>query len=86
VALAPFFCMSLFSATRRGLIVAWAVVGGVAALVAGVRMLPQPWRGIVDAGVVAGLAWGTLALVLYFARALAGRLPDITDDLPASAA
>jgi hypothetical protein len=29
------------------------------------RLLPQPWRGIIDAGVVVGLAIGIVS-ILYF--------------------
>jgi hypothetical protein len=35
-----------------------------------VRLLPQPWRGIVDAGVVVGLTWGTISLVVFCIQAL----------------
>jgi hypothetical protein len=35
-----------------------------------VRLLPQPRRGIVDAGVAVGLTWGTISLVLFSIRAL----------------
>jgi hypothetical protein len=82
VALAPAYCMSLFHATRRGRIVAWSVLGGVVVLVTLVRRLPQPWRGIVDAGVVVGLAWGTLAILVLFVRALGGKLPAVDCQLP----
>jgi hypothetical protein len=82
VVLAPPFAMSLFHATRRGRIVAWSVVIGVAVLVVLVRRLDQPWRGIVDGGVVVGLGWGTVAMFVFYARALLGRPPAIDPDLP----
>ena len=81
--LAPFYCMSLFGASRRGMLVARALVLGITALVIAVRMLPQPWRGIVDAGVVVGLALGTLSILYYAGRAVAGREPAVPPDLPA---
>ena len=83
VLLAPAFCMSLFHASRRGRIVAWSVLLGVIVLVTLVRQLPQPWRGIVDAGVVVGLAWGAAAIMVIFARAALGRLPAADLQLPA---
>ncbi|MCX4242483.1 hypothetical protein [Paraliomyxa miuraensis] len=82
VLLAPLFCMSLFHASRRGLLVARLLVVGIVLLVLAVRQLSQPWRGIVDAGVVAGLGLGALSLVVHLGRALLGRLPDVPPDLP----
>lgn len=82
VLLAPVFCMSLIYASRRGLIVARAVLAGIVAIVIGVRMLEQPWRGIVDAGVVVGLGVGLLSMLYFYARALAGRPPAVDPDLP----
>lgn len=59
--LAPFILMCFLQAPRRRLIVAYLLAVGVAVLVALYRTLPQPWRGILDAGVVVGLAWGIIA-------------------------
>jgi hypothetical protein len=81
VAFAPIFCMSLVGASRRGQIVARVVVVAIVALVIGVRMLEQPWRGIIDAGVVAGLGLGTLSLLGFVVAALLGRPPSIDPDL-----
>jgi hypothetical protein len=77
VALAPLFCMALFAATRRRMIVSWTIVVLVTLLVVGMRFVPQPWRGIVDGGVVIGLAWGTLAIVGFAIAGFAGRPPDV---------
>lgn len=71
VLLAPFFCMAYFAAPRRRRIAAYALTAGVIALVVLVQRLQQPWRGLVDTGVVVGLGWGFLATVLFGARALA---------------
>lgn len=70
VLLAPLFCMSLFHASRRGLTVAWILLIGIVLLVLLVKALPQPWRGIVDGGVVVGLAWGLGSLCLSAVRTL----------------
>jgi len=85
VALAPIFCMGLFFASRRRLIASWSIVIGVSALVALIRGLEQPWRGIVDAGVVIGLAYGTASLVVSFVAALAGRPIVVSPQVPAHA-
>lgn len=73
--LAPAYCLSLFHANRRGRTVAWCMIGGIALLVVLVSRAPQPYRGIVDGGVVVALAWGCLVLIALYLRALAGHPP-----------
>lgn len=63
--LAPAYCMGLFHATRRRLILSWGLLGGISVLVVLVRQLDQPWRGIVDAGVVFGLAAGLASMAFW---------------------
>lgn len=83
VLLAPLFCMGFFGATRRVTISAWVVLVVVMALVALVKALDQPWRGIVDAGVVVGLGWGLLTLVGFFVKGMAdGTLPADPQVMP----
>ncbi len=80
---APLYCMGLFHATRRRMIVAWSVTAGIVGIVIVVRQLAQPWRGIIDAGVVLGLAIGVVSILYYSARALAGQSMPVPPDLPA---
>jgi hypothetical protein len=82
VALAPLFCMSFFHATRRGLIAAWTVTLLVLVAVMIVRQLPQPWRGIVDGGVVVGLSWGTLAIFANVIQVFRGVEPRVSNEVP----
>lgn len=82
--LAPAYCMSLLHASRRGLIVAWCVVVGIFGLVAVVSTFTQPWRGIVDAGVVVGLGIGLASILWHAARAMTGTVPPVGPDLPAA--
>jgi hypothetical protein len=82
VALAPFFCMGLVHARPRRLLTSWLIVLLITAAIAFVRSLPYPWRGIVDGGVVAGLAYGLVSLTVAFVRALSGDVPDVELDLP----
>lgn len=82
VLLAPAFCMGLFHATRKRLIVSWSVSLGVVALIVVVKRLPQPWRGIIDAGVVIALAWGVVMLALFTLRGLAGHRMPVSPDVP----
>ncbi|HEX9020785.1 MAG TPA: hypothetical protein VF903_05950 [Nitrospirota bacterium] len=62
---APLFCMAYFHAPRRRQITSISVTLGIIILVVLVRLLPQPWRGIVDGSVVVGLAWGLVSLIVF---------------------
>jgi hypothetical protein len=81
VVFAPFFCMALFHARRKNLIMSWTLLSFILLAIVLIRQLPQPWRGIVDVGVVAGLAVGLLSLLYIFVRAVGGWIPT-TDSLP----
>lgn len=65
------FSMGLYFAHKRQLVVSWTLLVGIVVLVVAVRALPQPYRGIVDGGVVTGLAWGLLSLLHALYRFLA---------------
>lgn len=79
---APAFCMSLFGASRRGMLVSRGILVGVTLLVVTMRWIGQPWRGIVDAGVVVGLGIGLLSILAYSVRAVLGADPAIDPDVP----
>ncbi len=66
--LAPAYAMGLFHAPKKRIIASWITVLAITALVLLVRLMPQPWRGILDAGVVTGLAAGLLSLLYQAAR------------------
>ena len=82
--LAPLFCMAFFHARPSNLRLAWGRLTIILELIVLVHMLPQPWRGIVDVGVVIGLGWGALATLALFVAALRGHQEPETDSLPAS--
>ncbi len=82
VLLAPLFLMALVDASKRRLIANWCLVLGITFVVLLVRRTPQPWRGIIDGGVVVGLTWGTLASLWFLAAAALGRAPDVDPELP----
>ena len=75
VLLAAPYCIGLFQASRKTRITSWTLVLVIAAVVFGVRRLPQPWRGIIDAGVVVGLGIGVVSLLGRFFIALSRRWP-----------
>ena len=70
--LAPVFCMGFFHATRRRRITTISVTTGIVVFVVLVGRLAQPWRGIVDLGVVAGLIWGLVAIGVFSYLAFTG--------------
>lgn len=65
IVLAPIFCMGYIHATRRRKILSYGLSLMIVSFVLIARQLPQPWRGIVDAGVVTGLAIG-IGSIFYF--------------------
>jgi len=76
------FCISLFHSTRRQMTVSWAFIGALVLLIWWVRSLPQPWRGIIDGGVVLGLVWGLGVIWWLFVRYLAGGGSPPPADIP----
>ncbi len=69
VALAPLYAAGYFEGTRRERLGAWLATVGILVLVVLVHRLAQPWRGILDAGVVVGLSWGVVATLVLSVRA-----------------
>jgi len=79
---APLFCMGFFHATKKRKIITYIVTFGIILLIIGVRLMPHPWRGMVDIGVVIGLSWGMIAILVF--TLIAWRNPDWSyqPDLP----
>lgn len=65
VLLAPLFCMGYIYATRKRQIVSFALTTMIICFVLIARSMPQPWRGILDAGVVVGLSLGVLSIAYF---------------------
>lgn len=78
---APIFCMGFFDSTKKRKIVIWCLLIGVTLLVILFQFIPQPWRGVLDLGVVVGLSWGILSTLYFFFkywfRGLAGADPEV---------
>ncbi len=79
---APLFCMGYFHATRRRQIISITLTAGIIVLVLAVHMVPQPWRGIIDAGVVIGLAWGVVSLFWFCIKAFTNGTGDCSPEVP----
>lgn len=82
--LAPLFCMGYFHATRRRLISAYALSIGIVTLITIFHYISQPWRGILDCGVVVGLAWGIVSIAVFAFKTWRGQGPFHSAELPES--
>jgi len=80
--LAPPFCMGLFHASKKRKIVSWSLVIGVFGIIQVAKRLPYPFNAIVDGGAVVGLAWGCISLAITYGRALFGKAPAVSPELP----
>ena len=74
--------MGYFHATRRRLLTSYLVTVAIVGLIVLVRLAPQPWRGIIDFGVVVGLAWGVVSIVGFVVRAVRPGPFDYPAELP----
>ena len=79
---APFVAMGYAHAKRKTQITAISVTLGVVLLVVLVAHCPQPWRGIIDFGVVVGLTWGTAALFVHAFMALTKKEYPYSPEVP----
>lgn len=80
--LAPLFCMAYFHAPKRRRITSISVTAGIILLILLVRLLEQPWRGIVDGSVIVGLAWGLVSLVLFGYQAFTASHFNYSPEVP----
>ena len=81
VLLAPLFCMGFFDATPKRKRIAYGLTLMVIALILLVEQLPQPWRGIVDAGVLLGLGWGLCSFWMASIRVFSGAMVPVDPEL-----
>lgn len=82
---APLFCAGYFGATPRLQKTIWIGTGLIVLAVVLFNQIPQPWRGILDAGVLVGLTWGTVSLLAAAWATLRQRSPLVAAEVPAIA-
>lgn len=63
--LAPLYCVGYYHASRRRIISSWSLTAGVTLLIIIVIHFAQPWRGIIDCGVVLGLLYGLICIYVF---------------------
>ena len=84
VILAPLFVMGYFTTTRRRLISTYLLTIMIVGFIFLFQQLSQPWRGVLDFGVVVGLSWGIVSIVFFAIRAFFGgpfnHSPELPDD------
>lgn len=80
----PFFCVGYFYTPVRRRLTIIGVTLGVLCLVFLVRHLDQPWRGIVDTGVVVGLIWGIVSVLMFSLQALTQEEFNHSAELPSA--
>ncbi len=67
--LAPLFCMGYFHAPKRRVITSIVLTIAIFVFILLFRYVPQPWKGLMDAGVVVGLIWGMISTILFCIKA-----------------
>lgn len=82
VLFAPLFCMGFFHATKKRKITSISVTAGIVLLIILVRAVPQPWRGIIDIGVVVGLTWGIVSILVFGLQAFSSETFAYSPEVP----
>ena len=83
VLLAPLFCMGYIYATRKRKVISIGLTLMIICFILIARILPQPWRGIIDAGVVVGLSIGIISITYFiFLAILNPQAIEISAELP----
>ncbi len=82
VIFAPLFCMAFFHAPRRRQVTSISVTAGIIIFVILVRLLEQPWRGIIDGSVVVGLSWGLISLIVFGYQSFSSEQFDHSPEVP----
>jgi len=83
--LAPVFCFGYFGINRRKQVGVILLSLMIVVLIMIVSQLSQPWRGIVDSGVVVGLVWGITSLFVYTFKAFTQKDFPYSAELPEAA-
>ena len=66
--LAPLFCLGFINSTKRRRIVVFSLLIGITLIIVLFRQIDQPWRGVLDLGVVVGLSWGIIATLVFLVK------------------
>ena len=76
---APILAAGHICGTRRRYILSWGITIMVVLLVVGVGYMPEdlPWKSFIDIGVVIGLGWGGVFIIIWWIKiGILNRWPD----------
>lgn len=79
---APLFCLGLVHAPPKRRVIFLVMTTMIIGLVILIRLLDQPWRGVIDAGVVVGLTWGVVSVLWFVVLAFTRKEFTYSAELP----
>jgi hypothetical protein len=82
VLFAPFFCMGYFHAKRKVRIAAIAISLLILAVIFLMEFCAQPWRGIIDVGVILGLSYGLISFGCFLVKVFTIKDHGISPEVP----
>jgi uncharacterized membrane protein YjdF len=62
--LAPLFCMGFIKAPLKRMIISYTMLFFIILFIISASRIAQPWRGIIDLGVIVGLSLGIVSLII----------------------
>ncbi|MBT3756892.1 MAG: hypothetical protein HOK80_08665 [Candidatus Cloacimonetes bacterium] len=68
--LAPLYCMGFFKAPKKRMIISYLMILFIISFLVSASKIVQPWRGIIDLGVIVGLSLGIISLLLLGSKKL----------------
>tara|TARA_B100000927_G_scaffold291537_1_gene294282 strand:+ start:302 stop:778 length:477 start_codon:yes stop_codon:yes gene_type:complete len=65
VVLSPLFCMGFFGISKKRMKITYILTITIIFLIIIIERISEPWRGIIDTGVLVGLSWGLLSFWFF---------------------
>ena len=65
VVLSPLFCMGFFGISKKRMKITYILTITIIFLIIIIERISEPWRGIIDTGVLVGLCWGLLSFWFF---------------------
>ncbi len=79
---APIFCIGYYHINPSKQKVIIGLSSGIIVLIILVHYVSQPWRGIIDVGVVVGLTWGVVSLFIFCIMAFTSKRFNHSPEVP----
>ena len=81
IVFAPLFCMGYIHSSLKRKLTAWILSLSIVVLVLGVKLIAQPWRGIIDVGVILGLMYGLASVYYWTARVIISKNYEVDPEV-----